>query len=108
MIPYLLLLTCAVALPPQGEPRFPADETACLSLPSLVRAAGQPIDVAVGHAAPLLHDWDGDGTADLLVGQYGGGKLRVYPNGAKEGEPRLGEHLWGQSRGQADLKIPSG
>jgi hypothetical protein len=36
--------------------------------------------VDVGHAAPFVTDWDGDGKADLLVGQMGRGLLRIYRN----------------------------
>ncbi len=46
--------------------------------PFQVTAAGKAITVGVGHAAPLLADIDGDGKAELLVGQFEGGKIRVY------------------------------
>ena len=39
--------------------------------PVRIQAAGKPIDVTVGHAAPYLHDFDGDGLRDLLVGEFG-------------------------------------
>lgn len=44
-----------------------------------------PIDVSIGHATPCVVDWDRDGKPDLLVGQFDGGKLRIYLNqGTKE------------------------
>jgi hypothetical protein len=43
-------------------------------------ADGAAIDVDVGHAAPLLADFDKDGVQDLLVGQFGEGRLRIYRN----------------------------
>lgn len=52
--------------------------------PVRIEAADGPIDVVVGHAAPLLFDFDEDGRRDLLVGEFGGGS---FP-----GE-RLPEHL---------------
>ena len=89
------------------EQRHPADESATLSKPRLVRVDGEPIDVEVGHAAPLMRDWDGDGTLDLLVGQFGNGRLRIYPNGSKEGDPKLGEHVWAKSE-KSKMKVPTG
>ena len=85
MITAALLLT-ALSGPVQApEQRHPVDECGTLSKPRLVRAEGEPIDVDTGHAAPLMRDWDGDGTLDLLVGQFGSGRLRIYPNEAKDG-----------------------
>ena len=61
-------------------------------------SAGAPIDVTVGHAAPYVIDFDGDGLRDLLVGEFGDqpypqerlpegakgtyeqGRLRIYRN----------------------------
>lgn len=36
------------------------------------------IDADIGHAAPYLYDIDRDGKRDLLVGQFGEGKMRIY------------------------------
>ena len=55
----------------------------------LVEAAGTPIDVEVGHAAPYYADFDGDGLKDLLVGQFGGGKLRIYRNEGSSTSPQF-------------------
>ena len=102
------LVLAALLTPTQGaEQIHPKDETSMLRKPRLIRVDGAPIDVQVGHAAPFMRDWDGDGTQDLLVGQFGKGNLRVYPNSAKSGEPKLEEHVWGKSE-KAKLKVPTG
>ena len=40
---------------------------------------------APGYACPALADLDGDGLKDLLVGQFSGGKIMIYPNLGKAG-----------------------
>lgn len=64
-----------------------------LKPPFRVEADGKPIAVDVGHAAPYVHDFDGDGVRDLLAGQFGGpGHLRIYENLGTNDAPRFGEH----------------
>jgi len=65
-----------------------------LEKPFRVEAGGQVIDVEVGHAAPLLADWDGDGRPDLLVGQFGSGKLRIHRNEGAASQPKFGAPKW--------------
>ncbi len=79
-VSFALVLGCAAA---QG-----------LAAPVRIEAAGAPIDVDVGHAAPYVVDWDGDGNRDLLVGQFGEGMLRVYRNTGSEAKPSFGAHEW--------------
>lgn len=94
-----LALRCLAALAglPAGE----------LEAPFRVEAGGQPIDVSGGNAAPAWHDLDGDGLADLLVGQFEQGCVRVYPNVGRAGAPRFVE--WHYLRAGAELlKVPYG
>ena len=72
-----------------------------------LEVAGKPIDVAVGHAAPFVADWDGDGRADLLVGEFGGGRLHVFRASGGAGAPTLAAPTYVQADGQ-DASVPSG
>ena len=78
-----------------------------LADPVPLEAAGKIIDVMVGHADPLVCDWNGDGLPDLLVGQFGGGKLLVFPNVGTAKSPKLGEPETFQAGG-LDGTVPSG
>lgn len=78
-----------------------------LEAAQLVEANGKPIDVDLGHAAPRFVDWDGDGLEDLLVGQFGEGRLRIYRNLGQRGAPEFGEPQWFQAGDQLG-RIPSG
>lgn len=78
-----------------------------LTPPFRVEANGQPIDVEVGHAAPLFVDFDGDGLRDLLVGQFGGGKLRLYRNTGTASAPKFGAFVWFQAGG-GEATVPFG
>ena len=60
-----------------------------LAQPFLATAKGQPIKVDIGHSAPILADFDGDKLPDLLVGQFGEGKLRIYKNVGTRTEPKF-------------------
>ena len=73
-----------------------------LAAPVLLRDGKAPIDVDVGHATPYVVDWDGDGKKDLLVGQFSGGKIRVYRN---LGDGKLATGDWLKADG-AVAEIP--
>lgn len=60
-----------------------------LASPVRLEAAGKVIDTDVGHAAPWVCDFDGDGIHDLLVGQFGDGLLWIYRNEGTNAEPKL-------------------
>jgi hypothetical protein len=67
--------------------------------PVRVEGGGTPIRVeSPGYAAPCWADVDGDGQKDLLVGQFRGGKIRIFRN-LGGGKLAAGEWL------QADGKV---
>ena len=55
------------------------DQSHLFEAPVRVAAADGSIRTeAPGYAAPAWYDVDGDGRRDLVVGQFAGGKMRVY------------------------------
>ena len=70
-----------------------------LKTPFPITAKGQPIDVEIGHAAPWVADFNGDQKPDLLVGQFRGGKLRLYPNMGTARAPRFTTFAWFRAGG---------
>src|SRR5690349_1630130 len=66
--------------------------------PVRLKAGGGPIKVeSPGFAAPCLADVDGDGIPDLLVGQFNGGKIRVFKG---LGKGKFGEGTWLKAGGK--------
>jgi hypothetical protein len=104
----LLVAAAAAALPTASFAAEKAPAKAQLAPPVRVEAEGGPIDVTdIGHAAPFLGDVDDDGKRDLLVGQFGGGKLRIYKNTGTEAEPKFGKYEF--MKAGADLGVvPAG
>jgi hypothetical protein len=78
-----------------------------LAVPVQVLAGGQPINVDMGHASPFMADLKGDGQRVLLVGQFGGGKLRLYPNLGTKNEPKFDQFEWFQAGGKI-ATLPAG
>jgi len=72
-----------------------------------LEAAGRPIDTDIGHAAPFVCDFDGDGVKDLLVGQFGEGLLWIYRNEGTKSEAKLAAGVKFKN-GAEDGRIPSG
>jgi hypothetical protein len=87
-----------------SESASPAAE---LAPPVRLEAAGKPIDTEIGHAAPFVCDFDGDGIQDLLVGQFGGGILWIYRNEGTNAQPRLAAGVKFKD-GNKDGCVPSG
>lgn len=78
-----------------------------LLAPIQVSAGGSPINVDAGHAAPLLFDFDEDGKRDLLVGQYGEGKLRIYKNVGNDKAPSFKDFTYFEAGGKI-ASVPYG
>ncbi|MCS6860959.1 MAG: VCBS repeat-containing protein [Abditibacteriales bacterium] len=79
----IMLLLLGLLPPTTGE------AGAELLPPVRLEAGGKPIDTHMGHAAPFVGDFDGDGVKDLLVGQFGGGILWIFRNEGTNTQPRL-------------------
>jgi hypothetical protein len=78
-----------------------------LAPPIQLQAGGQPINVDMGHAAPFVADLKGDGHLVLLVGQFGDGRLRLYPNVGTRKEPKFDRFEWFKVDGQV-VSVPFG
>lgn len=78
-----------------------------LEKPALILAGEEPINVDVGHSAPFVYDFDGDGRKDLLVGQFGEGKLRIYRNKGSNKAPKFEDFTWFQD-GTEKGRVPTG
>jgi hypothetical protein len=102
MSAFLAFLLIGQTLP--GPPARVLDD---LAPPVRIEAAGKPIDTAVGHAAPFVGDFDGDGVNDLLVGQFGDGLLWIYRNEGSNSEPRLAPGLKFKG-GEKEGRVPTG
>ena len=68
--------------------------------PFRVTAGGEPIAVEIGHAHPYVVDFDGDGVRDLLVGQFGSGRLRIYKNTGRNDAPEFASFQWFEAGGE--------
>jgi hypothetical protein len=102
MLPLLLTLLAPPAAPPR-PPGLAAD----LAPPVHVLVGGKPLDVErSGHAAPCVGDL-GDGKPDLLVGQFDGGKLRVYRNTGTARAPKFDSYTYFVAGGQTG-RVPVG
>jgi hypothetical protein len=87
---------------PPAPPPLPV-----LAPPVRLTAAGRPIQVDGGHADPWVCDVNGDGKKDLLVGQFRGGRLRMYVNVGSDTAPRFNGFSYVQSEGSDAAIRPS-
>ncbi|HUG92549.1 MAG TPA: hypothetical protein VML55_17045 [Planctomycetaceae bacterium] len=79
-----------------------------LKPPVRIEANGSPIDTGgIGYAAPFYADFDGDGTRDLLVGEFSQGRMRVFSNHGTDHEPDFKNHEFFHAGGALGT-VPSG
>jgi hypothetical protein len=92
MFAVIVVLLAARSDPPPRPPGLAPD----LAPPVRVTTAdGKPIDVErSGHAAPFVGDFYGDGKLDLLVGQFSGGRMRIYRNTGTAKQPKFAAFEW--------------
>ena len=107
----LLALSFPDAAQPPAQksaaPRAPAPASYRFAPPVRLEAAGKPIDTEVGHAAPLVVDFNGDGKNDLLVGQFGDGVLWFYKNIGTNARPKYAAGVKFKG-GKPDGRVPTG
>jgi hypothetical protein len=96
----MISLSAALLLAALPPAKAAAAQAGDLAPPVVIAAGGKPIDVEVGHAAPCVADFKGDGTLCLLVGQFGEGKLRIYANTGSKRKPRFGKFDWFMAGGK--------
>ncbi len=72
-----------------------------------LKAGGEAIDVDIGHLVPCVTDWNGDGKKDLIVGQFSGGRIRLYLNRGTDKEPAFKDFEYLKAGG-AEISLPAG
>ncbi|MFC1492425.1 hypothetical protein ACFL6O_00575 [candidate division KSB1 bacterium] len=87
----------------------PPDASAQKSFDQGVRilSDGKPIDVEIGHSVPTVADWNNDGKKDLVVGQFGKGKIRLYLNQGTDSRPAFNGFEYLKAGGK-EISLPSG
>ena len=73
----------------------------------LIQSEGKAINIEVGHLVPCVVDWNHDGKKDLLVGQFMGGKIRLYLNQGSDEEPLFNGFEFLKAGGK-EISLPAG
>src|SRR5713101_6814893 len=85
-----------------------ADELSDLLPPVQVQAGEKALDIErEGHAAPFVGDFYEDGGTCLLVGQFDGGRMRIYRNTGTRTQPRFDSYTWFEAGGKI-ASVPVG
>jgi len=74
--------------------------------PVLLEDGGVTIDVGY-YGAPMMFDWDEDGKKDMVLGQFGAGNIRFYPNVGDDSAPVFNGFEFLQAGG-VNITLPSG
>ena len=86
------------ATPISAAPTSCAQQGPEFEAPVRLKAGGKFIRTeSPGYASPCWADVDGDGKKDLIVGQFAGGKMKVYRN---LGQGRLEKGKWLKAGGK--------
>ena len=97
------ITTCLLAVPGVlalcDDSTLPESDLPVLAPPFIVEADGVAIEAKMGHAAPFVTDFDGDGVWDLAVGEFGDGGCRLYRNLGTTKAPKFGAFTMLQSNG---------
>ncbi len=85
MLARFVVCALVVVAPSANRPAFAAD---VFEKPIRLQADGKVIDTgeAWGHSSPCVEDLDGDGLAELVLGDFGG-KFRIYKNVGEKNSP---------------------
>ena len=83
-----------------------AQEVPQLEDAMVIKAGTADILAKTGHAAPYFYDFDRDGRKDLIVGEFGGGKARIYLNTGSTEEPKFEDFTYLEAAGQ-HATVPS-
>jgi len=94
-----LVLTVMVGCK-KSEPKPEPEGLAGLGQGVKLEAGGKPIDIEIGHLVPRACDWNNDGKKDLIVGQFGGGAIRLYLNQGTDAAPVFAESSMLQAGGK--------
>jgi hypothetical protein len=103
----IVFLFSSGTAPASGSAGEPGNDLPELAAGQLVKAGDNPIEVDIGHLVPCLVDWNNDGLKDLVVGQFKGGKIRLYLNRGTAGNPLFGEFEYLKAGGK-EISLPAG
>ncbi|MFP6601893.1 MAG: hypothetical protein VB862_05155 [Pirellulaceae bacterium] len=125
LIGFCVVLSCIATSQPSFAQRAaatPADSNYHFAPGVRLLTGDKPIDVTTGHASPYIYDFDGDGSRDLLVGEFGSGlyrgettsdnsplanaRLRIYLNKGTNAAPRYDGFKYLQAGGE-NASVPS-
>lgn len=79
----------ASAQAPAGSEASPAPATASFAAPVLLHAGDKPMGVRRLYPSPVLHDMNGDGRADVVLGDLWG-RITIAPRLEGDGPTRFG------------------